>query len=654
MNSKIKEWWMARKPSKRRLIQLYAALLFNANLKGFKTGSIYKGPVKNICTPGLNCYSCPGASGACPLGALQNALSSSNNTVPFYLFGIIMLYGLLFGRWICGFLCPFGLIQDLLHKIKTPKVGKGRVTRVLSYFKYVILAFFVVLIPLLYVGFPMPGFCKYICPAGTLEGAVGLLSNPANQGLLGSLGALFTWKFVLMVIILVASIFIYRFFCRFICPLGAIYGLFNRFALVGVKLDRKSCTECGLCVGKCKMDIRHVGDHECINCGECIDVCPTGAISWKGPKILLPPQAIGGAIPTRAAVVTANAAPAGESLTLGESVPADAADTVILTASPDLPADETTATTDTVGVVETATADAAESVETATADAAESTKTAVTANETDAETAGDTETADDAEAATETIETPEIAEPAAETPVAEVASDTIPEAEEVPEEDMALLQARAQKRYFIVRIVTASVMALLLLGALFYYNFVDESGSSAVPPAVESTDGTNPDGETTEDAPVPGNQVGNLCYGMDLELYNAEGTFNVEENRGKVTVINFWGTWCGPCIAELPHFDAVARDYADRVTVVAVHSGFIPQGDQHPTAWIPANHPDTPMLFAQDPGDGIDGTYYPLLGGAGVYPTTIIVDGNGVITCVHLNSISHAELVAEVERALGE
>ena len=146
---KIKKFLLRLIPRKRRLIQLYAALLFNANLKGFFNGQIYKGPIKKICTPGLNCYSCPGASGACPLGALQNSLSASPKTVPFYLFGIIILYGLIFGRWICSFLCPFGLIQELFHKIKTPKLKKSRITRLLSYFKYVVLALFVFIIPLI-------------------------------------------------------------------------------------------------------------------------------------------------------------------------------------------------------------------------------------------------------------------------------------------------------------------------------------------------------------------------------------------------------------------------------------------------------------------------------------------------------------------------
>ena len=126
-------------PTKRRLIQLYAALLTNANVKGFANGRIYQGALKNACTPGLNCYSCPAASAACPLGALQNALAASEKRTPYYVFGIILLYGIILGRMICGFLCPFGLFQDLLYKIKTPKLKKSRVTKIFSYLKYVIL-----------------------------------------------------------------------------------------------------------------------------------------------------------------------------------------------------------------------------------------------------------------------------------------------------------------------------------------------------------------------------------------------------------------------------------------------------------------------------------------------------------------------------------
>lgn len=264
---------------RRRCIQAVSALLYNANLPGFAEGSIYQGKSKGICVPGLNCYSCPGAIAACPLGALQNALSNLPNKLPLYIIGFLLLVGVALGRVVCGFLCPFGLIQELLHKIPTPKLKKNRWTRGLSRLKYVILAVFVVLLPLWYVyarGMPVPAFCKYICPAGTLEGGFFLVGMRKEYQAL--VGALFHWKTVLCVAILATCIFVYRGFCRFLCPLGAIYSLFSRIALFSIRVDKDLCNGCGLCVKECPMDVRQVGDHECIHCGHCIPGCPKKAI----------------------------------------------------------------------------------------------------------------------------------------------------------------------------------------------------------------------------------------------------------------------------------------------------------------------------------------------------------------------------------------
>ncbi len=281
-------------PTKRRIIQLYCALLYNAQLKGFVTGQIYEGKTKAVCVPGFNCYSCPGAVGACPLGSIQNALAQSHNRIGFYVIGIILLYGMLLGRTICGWLCPLGMIQELLHKIPTPKIPKSRITRALTYLKYVILAVFCAAVPMWYGfthGMAVPGFCKYICPAGTFEGAMGLLSSPNNRGFFSMLGILFTRKFIIMLFIGLLCVFCYRAFCRFICPLGAIYGMFSRLAVIGVKVDLNRCNSCGSCVRACKMDVRKVGDHECIHCAQCIAVCPQKALSLKaGDYVLKAPE----------------------------------------------------------------------------------------------------------------------------------------------------------------------------------------------------------------------------------------------------------------------------------------------------------------------------------------------------------------------------
>lgn len=282
--SKIKEFFSKIMPTKRRLIQIYAALLYNANIKGFITGNIFKGDSKSVCVPGMNCYSCPGAIGACPIGSLQAALSESGATWPAYVLGIILLEAVILGRTMCGWLCPAGLLQELAYKIKTPKLKKSKVTRVLSYFKYLLLLVLVIGVPLgygIFMNTGVPAFCKYVCPVGTFEASLFLLSNPSKGFLLDNLGSLFTWKFFVMVAVIVASVFIYRFFCRFLCPLGALFGLFNKFSILGVEVIEENCKNCGKCVSECKMDVKKVGDHECIMCGECQKSCAFHAIDFK-------------------------------------------------------------------------------------------------------------------------------------------------------------------------------------------------------------------------------------------------------------------------------------------------------------------------------------------------------------------------------------
>ena len=482
-------------PTKRKIMQLYFALLFNANLKGFVSGNIYKGQSKQFCVPGINCYSCPGAIGACPLGSLQGSFSADKSTI-YYVCGILLLYCVLFGRMICGWLCPFGLIQELLHKIPTPKLKKSPLTRILSYLKYVILVFFVFIVPITYAfrDTPLPAFCKYICPAGTIEGGLALLSNKANASYFAMLGPLFTWKFLVMVSIVVGSVFAFRLFCRFLCPLGGLYGLFNKISFFGIHLDRPKCVDCGKCISKCKLDIRHVGDQECISCGECIDVCPTQAISFKGGRIFLRENEVAAPSPAR------------------------------------------------------------------------------------------------------------------------------------------------EKRRLTVRIITAIIMAAVLVGAIVYYWTADTSPAETV-------------------NAERGNEIGDLCHGYDLEIIDETGvlTETIDPTAtGKITIVNFWGTWCTPCVNELPYFDQIASDYADSVTVVAIHTHSVVETAP---AYIGSYYPDSNMIFAKDyPVDevGLVGGYYTSLGGRGTFPYTVVLDENGIVRNVFVAALEYEDLQQAVEAILAE
>lgn len=253
-----------------------AALLQNANLRGFFTGKIYQGPVKNVCVPGLNCYSCPGAVGACPLGSLQNFLSGLRIRIPYYVVGLLLFFGAVLGRVVCGFLCPIGLLQELLHLIPgVPKRNRFRADRPMRRLKYVLLVLLVVL-PMLY---PLtPFFCKYLCPSGTLAGI--LLA--ARDGMVRSrLGGIFLWKLLVLFWVVAAGAVIFRPFCKYLCPLGAIYGLFNRFSLCRMDLDPDKCVRCGSCADVCKMCVdpsRTPNSAECIRCGDCVRACPAKAL----------------------------------------------------------------------------------------------------------------------------------------------------------------------------------------------------------------------------------------------------------------------------------------------------------------------------------------------------------------------------------------
>ena len=284
INGKSKKDKYKARNNLRHIFQSFWFLVTNSFFEGFKTGKIYSGELKQLCVPGMNCYSCPGAKGSCPIGALQAVIGSPNYKFSYYVVGFLFFVGALIGRGVCGYLCPFGLVQDLLHKIPfVKKIETFKGDKALRKAKYLILLVFVILLPLFLVdiiGQGAPYFCKLICPVGMLEGGIPLVWM--NTSMRGAVGFLYAWKGLILLLTILLSIIIYRPFCKYICPLGAIYSLFNSVSFFRYTLDHQKCIHCGKCKAVCEMQcdpVQNCNDLECIRCGKCKNVCPVDAIA---------------------------------------------------------------------------------------------------------------------------------------------------------------------------------------------------------------------------------------------------------------------------------------------------------------------------------------------------------------------------------------
>ena len=267
----------------RTIVQAISFAFSNGYVNGWIRGKIYTGNTKKICLPGLNCYSCPGAIFACPIGSLQAVFGARGYKFSLYVLGFIGLVGMFFGRLICGWICPFGFIQDLLYKIPLFKKKKNLPGHnVLKYLKYVVLMVFVILLPLLLIdksGTGAPWFCEYICPDGTLIAGIPLAI--ANAEIRSAIGWRFYLKLAILLAVIVSAIKAYRPFCKYLCPLGALYSIANPISLYRYEVNNEKCVKCGLCQEACGMDIKVYetpNSPECIRCGKCKNVCPKGAI----------------------------------------------------------------------------------------------------------------------------------------------------------------------------------------------------------------------------------------------------------------------------------------------------------------------------------------------------------------------------------------
>jgi len=218
----------------------------------------------------LNCQACELAWLGCPIGMLQQYVIAFR--FPLYVFGILLAFGTALGRAICGWLCPFGLILDMCNKVCTHKYEPPDWMR---FIRYIYLGGVVVLASL--TGFIF--WCRYLC-FGALLGVIPYWLTWQTVSMIW-----FIYHFALFAFYFTFSYYTHgRAWCRYFCPLGAIFSLLNPFSLLRRKHDWKWCTQCGQCEKVCTMGLDPTIDDwrsklDCTKCGRCVRECKSNALS---------------------------------------------------------------------------------------------------------------------------------------------------------------------------------------------------------------------------------------------------------------------------------------------------------------------------------------------------------------------------------------
>lgn len=249
----------------RRIVQFLSFLLHNIGINFYaKTG---------IITPALYCYACPLAAFGCPFGVLQHFIAL--HRIPYYWIGSIGLYTAIGGRSYCGWVCPFGAFQDLIRSYGK-RLGLKKLNIKYIFIPSLLLSFFYLFLAYIYED---TVFCKY-CPAGTLFGLIPYyVLNPDTP-----VSIYFYMHILTLILVIIFTMSIDRFWCRYLCPIGIIYGLMNRLSFLTIKIDKNKCTGCKVCLYKCPMNLKFedIGKSPgCLLCGECISTCPYNALKYS-------------------------------------------------------------------------------------------------------------------------------------------------------------------------------------------------------------------------------------------------------------------------------------------------------------------------------------------------------------------------------------
>ena len=186
----------------------------------------------------------------------------------------------LVGRFFCGFFCSFGAVQDLLwfgsHRLRALFPGKRnlkKADRIFRFAKYAVLFYFII--------FVWSGVTA-VKTAGLWQ----VFGQYVSFGHWPGLKPLLSVGGILLLVIFIGSLFVQRFFCRYFCPMGAIYSLISQASFLKIDKPREECGKCHLCTSKCTMGMDltkkdRIAGGECISCQKCVSWCPTGNAHFR-------------------------------------------------------------------------------------------------------------------------------------------------------------------------------------------------------------------------------------------------------------------------------------------------------------------------------------------------------------------------------------